>query len=125
MPAVTTTPAPSTAPVPGSARLTTAQLKARLLTQADLSGYAPSAPPGNFPSHSDKAAWVAVLNDLSSASAPRAAVTQVQTAGQAASSADRVVRAVQVGEGVSDERHRNQPAPPPPPPKSRAEPAFP
>jgi len=79
--AVTTTPVPSTAhPAPGSAQLTTAQLKARLLTQADLAGYAPSAPPNDFPSYSDKPVCVATLNDLSSASAPSAAVTQATAA---------------------------------------------
>jgi len=75
-PAVTATPVPSTAPAPGSAQLTAAQLKARLLTQADLAGYAPTSPPGNFPSYSDKPACIGTLNDLSSASAPSAAVTQ-------------------------------------------------
>ncbi len=79
--AVATTPVPPTAhPVPGFGQLTMAQLKARLLTQADLSGYAPSVPPNDFPSYSDKPACLATLNDLSSASAPSAAVTQATAA---------------------------------------------
>jgi len=79
--AVTITPVPSAAhPAPGSAQLTTAQLKARLLTRADLSGYVPFVPQDDLPSYSDKPACVATLNDLSSASAPSAAVTQARAA---------------------------------------------
>ena len=75
------TPLPSSAHLaPGSAQLTTAQLKGRLLTQTDLSGYVSFVPQDDFPSYSDKPACVATLNDLSSASAPSAAVTQARAA---------------------------------------------